>query len=126
FPGVPDFVNGMLVLVLLWCLCQIPKMALRAAAAPLMAAYAQARGKVKVALGLAAIGVGLPIGLRSGFSAGGLMRGLIAQHRRKSLSAERRRSGRGRSQPSRARPCRCVCRRTPTFPTPLLPALRPT
>jgi hypothetical protein len=104
FRGVPDFVNGMLVLVLLWCLCQIPKMALRAPAAPLMAAYAQARGKVKVALGLAAIGVGLPIGLRSGFSAGGLMRGLIAQHRGKSLSAKRRRSGRGRSQPSKARP----------------------
>jgi hypothetical protein len=102
-PGSSELISGMGILVLMWCLYHIPKVALRTAAGPLMAAADAAKGKFKLALGLAALGVGaatgvsLGIGAR-GFSVHGLMRSFVGR-------AGRRRAAQRRAQASRnARP----------------------
>jgi hypothetical protein len=101
-PSGSDLISAMGVLVLMWCLYHIPKVALRSAAAPLMAAGDAAKGKVKLALGLAALGVGaatgvsLGVGAR-GLSAAGLVRSLVGR-------AGRRQAAQRRASPRRPGP----------------------
>jgi hypothetical protein len=98
-PGGSSFLSAMGLLVLMWCLYHIPKVALRHAAAPLMQAYDAAKGKLKLAVGLAAIGIGAATGVglggigARGFSAAGLMRSLVGRAGRR-RAAERRRTRR--------------------------------
>lgn len=100
-PNSSSLIRAMGVLVLMWCLYHIPKVALRSAAAPLMAAADAAKGKFKLALGLAALGIGaatgvsLGIGAR-GLSAHGIMRSLVGR-------AGRRRAAQRRAQPGSRR-----------------------
>jgi hypothetical protein len=100
-PNSSALISAMGVLVLMWCLYHVPKVALRSAAAPLMAAADAAKGKVKLALGLAALGVGAATGISlgvgaRGLSAHGLMRSLVGR-------AGRRRAAERRSRQQRRR-----------------------
>jgi hypothetical protein len=106
-PSGSSFLSAMGLLVLMWCLYHIPKVALRHAAAPLMAAGDAAKGKLKLAVGLAAIGIGAATGVgfgvgAGGFSAAGLMRSLVGRAGRR-RAAERRRPHRPPPRPTEPR-----------------------
>ncbi len=102
-PGPSDFLKALAVLLLMWLLYRIPKMALHAAAGPLMEAGNAARGKLKLGLGLAALGVGAATGISvagiagKGFSLHGLARGLLGGQARKAAALRKKRMHAGKA-----------------------------